>query len=109
MRLIPNRRDHLEELHEQIFQLEVEISNSKGYEALGMVKAQDAASHGFADMALENQTAAKSWKLHYQARTAQLARIKNEIARIATLSDAEWKAEQVEQRLVAAEDLPSPS
>ncbi|TQL44756.1 hypothetical protein FB468_2824 [Leucobacter komagatae] len=109
MRLIPNRRDHLEALHEQKLELEVEISNSQGYEAIGVVQAQDAARHGFTDIALENQTAAKSWKLNYQARTAQLARIEEEIARVEALSDAEWKAEQAQHRLVTSEDFPSAS
>ncbi|CAI7642511.1 unnamed protein product [Penicillium discolor] len=98
--LIPTREMRLEELHEEILQLRIEVSNSQGYEAVGHAKARDAAQHGFVDIALENQTNAQSWKLHAEARSAALVRKEQEVTRLQSLTDEDWSREQAERRLL---------
>ena len=103
--LIPTKRDRLEELYAQKLQLEIDVSNSEGYAAIGMTQARDAARHGFTDMALENQTNAKSWKLARESQAAEVKRCEDEISRVDLLTAEQWKAEQVRQRLIDAGDL----
>lgn len=105
MGLIPSRQTRLEELQEEILELKIAVSNSQGNAAVGMAQARDATNHGYIDMALENKTAAQSWILNSEARTAELSRRENELGRVEALSDAEWKAEQVQLRFIGPENI----
>jgi mannitol-specific phosphotransferase system IIBC component len=105
MGLIPSRQTRLEELQEEILELKIAVFNSQGNAAVGMAQARDATNHGYIDMALENKTAAQSWILNSEARTAELSRRENELGRVEALSDAEWKAEQVQLRFIGPENI----
>lgn len=91
---LPTRSERLSELEDRVVELRISIRDADGHFKVGMAQALDAANNGFRDMALENESAAETWKIAKSGFEAQLKTAEADLEQLKTLSDEEYLDEQ---------------
>lgn len=91
---LPTRSERLSELEDRVVELRISTRDADGHFKVGMAQALDAANNGFRDMALENESAAETWKIAKAGFEAQLKTAEADLEQLKTLSDEEYLDEQ---------------
>lgn len=89
---LPNRRERLTKLHEEIALAEQNANTARGNADASVFRGREAASYGFYDDAREHEENAKNWRINVEEFARRVPILREERDRIEAMTDEEFLA-----------------